>query len=340
MTVPITMPRFTIRGMAEAMGSPRLTVAFFLLMATGSLWIAQFGGDATVGSLPPLLLLTINLMASISTRPRFRADLPLLVFHLALLALVLLLAAARLIYFDGATILTAGTSFEGHLVKDSRGALHGNGLDTLRFANDGFTENFPQRGQYLSTYNRVRWWDEAGGSHVTEIGDDRPLILNGYRIYATARRGFSPTFFWQPATGEGGYGTVQLPDSNVDGMGPAVEWQLPSGPMSWVMLNLDSAPLPQAGAQREGLGEGSMGHHLVLRMGEQRITLKPGESAEIEGGRMTYVRLNSWMGYRIVKDPTEPWVVATVLVGIVSMMWFYVRLLRKPNQQDVLEQVA
>lgn len=319
------------RVTASALASPRLTVAFFLLLAVGSLWVAQGGGNATLVTSLPLSLLVVNLVASITTQARFRADLPLLLFHLALLALVALLALARLIYFDGATMLTAGTAFEGNLVKDARGPLHGDGVRALRFANEGFTENFPQRGQYHSTYNRVRWWDDAGQSHVAEIGDDRPLVLDGYRIYATGRRGFSPVFQWQPAGGQAGYGTVQLPDSSTEGLGPATAWPLPAGPQAWVMLNLEAAPTPQAGAQRTGLGESEMRHHLVLRVDEQRVTLRPGETIEIGGGRLSYVRLSSWMGYRIVKDPTEPWLVATILVGLASMLWFYARLLRKPR---------
>lgn len=319
------------RVTASALASPRLTVAFFLLMATAGLWVAQGGGNATLVTVLPLSLLVVNLAAAIKTQARFRADLPLLLFHLALLALVALLALARLIYFDGATILTAGTAFEGNLVKDARGPLHGDGVRALRFANEGFTESFPERGKYHSTYSRVRWWDEAGQGHVAEIGDDRPLVLDGYRIYATGRRGFSPLFQWQPTGGEAGFGTVQLPDSNTEGLGPAVAWQLPGGPQAWVMLSLEAAPTPQAGEQRSGLGESEIRHHLVLRVNEQRVILRPGESVEIGGGRLSYLRLSSWMGYRIVKDPTEPWLVATILVGLASMLWFYARLLRKPR---------
>ena len=319
------------RDLADMLASPRLTVAFFLLLAAGSLWVAQGGGNATVATVLPLSLLVVNLVASITTQARFRADLPLLLFHLALLALVALLALARLIYFDGATILTTGTAFEGDLVKDSRGPLHGDGVRSLRFANEGFTESFPERGKYHATYSRVRWWDAAGQSHLAEIGDDRPLILDGYRIYATQRRGFSPLFLWQPTAGEAAYGTVQLPDSDAGEVGSATSWALPSGPQAWVMLKLNAAPQPQPGEQRSGLGAHEVSHQLVLRVGEQRIELRPGGTAELDGGRLSYVRLDSWMGYHIVRDPTEPWLVATILVGIGSMLWFYARLLRKPR---------
>ena len=313
-----------------ALASPKLTVAFFLLLAAGSLWVAQGSADATLTTLPALILLVLNLAAAIVSNPRFRADLPLLLFHLALLALVVLMALARLIYFDGATILTAGTAFEGNLAKDTRGPLHGQGLRALRFANEGFTEKFPERSKYQVTYNRVRYWDGVGASHLVEIGDDRPLVLDGYRIYATQRRGFSPLFRWQPKVGESTLGTVQLPDRGDNELGPATSWQLPSGPQVWVLLNMEDSPAPAPGGQRNGLGADENAHSLVLRIGERRLMMRAGESVELDGGELSYLRLDSWMGYRIVYDPTEPWLVATVLVGIASLLWFYSRLLRRP----------
>lgn len=323
-------------GLLKTLASPRLTVAFFLLMAAGAIWVSR-GGEATSAALLPLALLVVNLAAAIFCSPRFRADLPLLLFHLSLLALVALFAVARLTYFNGAAILTSGTAFTGKLLLDQHGPLHGDGLDHLRFANEGFTENFPERGKYHATYNRVRWWDETGASGIAEIGDDRPLLLDGYRIYTTSRRGFSPLFYWQPESGNLELGTVQLPDYDSAGLGPAVAWHLPGGQEAWAMLVQEAvAEQPPAG-QRAGLGAPQAKHHLILRIGEQRWQLRPGEEIDLDGGKLTYVQLDSWMGYRIVHDMTEPWLVATVLVGIGALLWFYGRIFRRSGERMRLE---
>lgn len=324
-------------ALVAALASHRLTLVFFGLMIAGALWVAQGGGNPTLAALLPLSLLVANLAASIATRRRFRADLPLLLFHLALLAFVGLLGLARLIYFDGAAVLPVGTAFEGSLVRDERGPLHGEGLGTLRFANEGFTENFPERGSYHATYNRVRWWDSAGASHVAEIGDDRPLVLDGYRIYASARRGFAPLLRWQPHAGEATWGTVELPDHGSVGLGPASALTLPGGAEAWAMLHLDGAPRNEPGSSRANMELADVRHHLVLRVGERRAELRPGESLDLEDGRLSYVRLSSWMGYRIVKDPTEPWLVATVVIGIGSLLWFYAKRLRRPLESEARE---
>lgn len=332
-----TRPSATARAALVALGSPRLTVAFFLLMAASALWTAQAGIAPTVTTALPLSLLVVNLVAAIATNPRFRRDLPLLLFHLALLAFVILLLAARLTYFDGAAILTAGTAFEGKLVKNARGPLHGDGPEALRFANQGFNERFPARGQYHTTYNRIGWQDKSGATGVAEIGDDHPLVLDGYRIYTTGRRGFSPMFRWRPTSGTDELGTVQLPDNGDNGLGPAVEWKLPDGRSAWVLLSLDEQAIPAPGSARHGLGANDINHHLVLRADEQRHELRPGDTVELVTGQLTYLKLDSWMGYRIVKDLTEPWLVATVLVGVGALLWFYARLLRPSDDIDPKE---
>lgn len=312
------------------LASPHAAVAFFATAAAGALLTAEGWAAATPAMLAPLLLLVSSLIAAILRKPRFRRDLPLLVFHLALIALVALFGIARLTYFDGATILSAGTTYTGDLVKNDRGPLHGDGPERLRFANEGFNEHFPERGRYHVTYNRVRWWTSDGASGVAEIGDDRPLILEGYRIYATTRRGFAPLFEWRPRDGTAEYGTVQLPDSGNEDIGPAVSWHLPGGPEAWVMLDARPPENGAPGSMRPGLGEHTLPHALVLRIGNDRHVLSPGDTLTLPAGDLRYLTLDSWMGYRIVYDRTEPWLIATVATGISALLWFYLRRLLRP----------
>ncbi|MCM2313064.1 MAG: hypothetical protein NDI84_16850, partial [Steroidobacteraceae bacterium] len=139
-----------------ALASPKLSAIFFVVMAAAALWAKEPGRNITLAMLVPFLLLTLNLVAAIVTNRRFRADLPLLVFHLALLALIFALVAARLTYFEGQATVTAGTTFDGNLVGEEHGPLHDRTIADLRFTNLGFTENYPERGRYHATYNRIR----------------------------------------------------------------------------------------------------------------------------------------------------------------------------------------
>ena len=306
------------------MASRRLTVLFFLLTAGASLAIALEKMPATELMLAPFALLVANICAAIFTSARFRADLPLLLFHLCLVALVALVGLARLTYMEGVATLSSGTAFEGELLSDKRGLLHGGRLQDLHFSNDGFNESYFRRGTYRATYNRVRWLDDAGEWQSGEIGDDRPLVLHGYRIYTTKNRGFSPLFHWQPAEGkeprEGVYGTVQLNDMPIDTISPSMKWELPGGIPARATLNIER-PDAQAALHVEK----NLAHTLTLKIRDARHELRPGEKAVLPEGTLTYVQLDSWMGYQISYDPTRPWIMATVLLGIASLIWFYWR---------------
>lgn len=308
----------------KRLASPRLTVLFFLATAIGALLVARAGANATLMMALPFALLVLNTLAALITKARFRSDLPLLVFHLALLLLVVLFVAARLVYFQGGVKLSLGTGFNGELTVESRGLLHPGKVEQLRFENAGYTADYLKRGYENITYNKLRWWQD-GTARISVIGDDRPLILDGYRIYTTRTRGFSPLFQWQPYSGASEYGAVQLDDQGGEEFAPATEWQLPSGVKAWVMLEL--GPVTEALDRRRGnFKSQTLAHRLILRIGSDRYLLEPGQSLELPGGRLNYLRLDSWMAYRLVYEPLMPWMLATVAVGIVSLLWLYARL--------------
>lgn len=316
--------------LCQRLAAPRVTVAFFLLTALGALAVALLKASATLAMALPFVMLVLNLVAAVISKPRFRADLPLLVFHLALLALVVLLVMARLVYYQGGVILTTGSAFDGRMVVEEMGPLHRKTLDRLHFQHEGFTDRFRQRDARNVTYNKVRWWDEAGESHLSVIGDDRPLLLGGYRIYATRRRGLSPLFAWQRG-GQIEYGTVQLEDKGGEAFAPTAEWQLPGGPKVWVMVEVDRAPA-QALSRSGNYDTRSLAHRLVLRTEQGRHAMQPGQTLALPGGSLTYVRLDSWMGYRLVSEPLMPWLVATVAVGVLALVWFYIRVVFWPRR--------
>lgn len=319
-----------MRPCLTVLASPKLSAMFFVVMAAAALWAKEPGRNITLAMLVPFSLLTMNLVAAIVTNRRFRADLPLLVFHLALLALVLALVAARLTYFEGQATVTSGTAFDGNLLGEEHGPLHERRIGDLRFTNLGFTENYPVRGRYHTTYNRVRWLGSDGQTHVAEIGDDIPLIINGYRIYTSRHRGFSPVFRWQAADGSEDWGTVQLRDSNNGAFAGANEWTLPDGRTAWLMVDAEAPTRTEGASVRANLGAGSDARQLVLRIGDDRQVLTPGDQLTLAGGVLTYVRLDSWMGYRVISDPTRPWLIGAVLLGVLSLVWFYSRILLRP----------
>ncbi len=317
------MRRSALERWLFELAAPRWMVLFFVLTAAGALGVIYGFASATALMAVPFALLTVNLLAAIVVRPRFRADLPLLLFHLALLALVVLMVLARLIYFDATTALGRGAQFDGTLLTEDRGRLHAGDFERLKFSNEGFTAAAYREGIYRATYNRVGWVDQNGLPQLAEVGDDRPLVIGHYRIYTTAFRGFAPVFEWHPADGSmPRHGTVQLGYKGLDTFGQAAEWHLPNTETAWVMLEFLSGEEQSTASPNDTLAD-SLEHALVMRVGDDRHVLELGGSLQRPGGTLVYRELNSWMGYRIIYDPTEPWIMATVVAGLFSLIWFY-----------------
>lgn len=307
------------------LASPRWMLAFFGFAGAGALVSIQRPDWITAVWSVPLAVFALSLLAAVATNARLRRDAALLGLHLGLLILVLLIALARLTYLDGAVTLTQGSTFDGRLDLDQRGPWHDGAIEQLRFSNEGFTEDFNERASWKSTYNRVRWQDANGASHLAQIGDDHPLVMGGYRIYTTFNRGYSPVFHWQPVQGEEEFGTVQLRAGELD---MANNWQLPGGPEVWAMIDLPRPAVKlQPGEQSLNLGSEKKAHSLILHIGERREFLRPGESLLLPQGRLTYVSLKSWMGYRIVYDVAMYWMAAAALIVVLCMLAFYARLL-------------
>jgi cytochrome c biogenesis protein len=313
-----------------------LSIAFFVFAALCALATANEAASATVMMAVPFALLGLNLGAAILTQARFRSDTPLLVFHLALMAIALLFVFSRLTYFDGYAVLSRGQVFNGTYERSSYGPLHGPAPRPLPFVNVAFYEMDPD-GPYPKVVNRVMWKEPSSGQWKTgDIQNDRPLHLSGYRIYPRRFDGLSPLFRWARRDGLVDEGMLPLPPSDRAADFPrGVAWTLPGGPEIWAMLRLTADA--SAAETRLNAGADTIRHVVVLRVGEARHELLPGASIELDQGRLTYVALDAWKGYRVVHDPAEPWLAGAIIVAILALVWFYALRIARPVRQQCFE---
>lgn len=309
---------------------PRAVLAHFGSLRTTLVGMALLGAAAAASqasAVPAMAvlgvatgLLALNLLAALVVHPAFRRQLPLLVFHLALLALVVLAALGRMTALDGRFELTQGLGFDGKLIESAAGRWHHDALAQLALRHEGFEIDYAPGRKRGATRNRVVWVDAAGASHAAVIGDHRPLVLEGYRFYTSPNKGFAPLLTWRPREGEPVTGAVHLPSFPANELHQSREWALPDGRGVWVMLQFDETlidPKAQATFRLPGA------HRLVLRIGTQRAELAPGERIELEGGALVYDELRTWMGYRVSYDATLPWLLAAALLAAFSLMWHY-----------------
>lgn len=314
--------RYSFRRLVLALASLKLTPIGLLLLGAASVAVYKFDHGAVPWLAAPLLLLALNLIAAVATNGVFRRQLPLLVFHLALIALVLLAAAGRLSYLKGQAEVTEGAAFGGLKSRES-GPLHWGRLDQLHFINDGFEISYMAGPVMDRNVSRMRWQDGQRQERSGEVENNKPLVLLGYRIYPTSNKGFAPVFVWQAKGGLPMLTSVHLPSFPANATSQAQTWR-PQGSQAdfWVMLNVDENLIPSDRSSRFRLPDD---RKLVLRHREMRYEMQPGERLVLPDGTLEYRELRTWMGYRVFYDWTIPWMLAACAVAVLSMAWHFWR---------------
>lgn len=298
-------------------GSLRTTLALLALLA-----VVVMAKPSFIPLTLALGLLAVNLVAALFVHPLLRRQLPLLVFHLALLALLVLVGVGRMASLDGRFELTQGVPFDGHLLDKTTGPLYDAPLHRLAFTQHGFEIDYAPGRQRGATRNRVSWQGDDGSARSAVIGDHRPLVIDGHRIYTSPNKGFAPLLRWLPARGETLLGAVHLPSFPMHELRQSREWPLPDGREAWVMLQFDDTLIDPGKATAFRLPDS---HRLVVRIGDTRAALAPGERMALDGGTLVYEGLATWMGYRVAYDPTLPWLLAASLLAALSLAWHYAR---------------
>ncbi|HSD61186.1 MAG TPA: hypothetical protein VLC55_10070, partial [Burkholderiales bacterium] len=139
-----------------------------------------------------------------------------------------------------------------------------------------------------------------------------------YRFYTSFNKGFAPVFEWQPTGGARAVaGSVHLPSYPAHETAQAQEWEIPgTGETLWVMLRFDEVILAP---DRPSQFRPPERHVLVVRRGEARQELKPGDYLDLPQGRLAYRGLARWMGYAVYSDWTLPWLFATCALAAASL---------------------
>ena len=310
----------------NALASTRLTLVGLAVLAAGALAAGYAGVPAAWPLAFPLLLLSANLAAAVAVNPAFRREPPLFVFHVALFALVALAAAGRLTFLEGRVELSTGATFDGELTDVRAGPLHRSRLDDVAFTNEGFEIAYSPGRNRDETRNRVRWLED-GAMREAEIGDQKPLAVAGYRFYATANKGFAPLVAWTAPDGRLHRGTVHLPSYPLHDYGQWQDWTPPQARGGvWLMLDFDEVLIDPA---RRSEFRMPKEHALVVRAGDTKVRLAPGERVAVAGGVLAYEGLTTWMGYDVRYDWTPRWMLAAGVLAVAALGWHFARRFRR-----------
>jgi len=307
----------------QFIGSLKVTLLSLLALFGGVLWAYNRPEMQTLALVGPLFLCVVNLLAAIASQPRFRQQPALLGFHLALLAVIVLVALGRLTYLKGRVELTTGTGFDGVLQGVEKGPWHRYALADVSFVNTGFEIDYYEGIRRNITRNRVRWTDRSGAERSAVIGDDTPLVLRGYRFYTTFNKGFAPVFTWRPDAGAAVTGSVHLPGYPINEYRQANTWHPPGATTPlWVQLQFDDVILDPA---KPSVFRVPDRPRLVLRYADQRAWLVPGEAVRVPGGELRFEGVTTWMGYAVYYDWTLPWLLASSVFSVLSLLIHFIR---------------
>lgn len=310
-----------------ALASLRLTLAGFGLLAALLVYgrLTETPVDTAVAA--PFALLAVNLIAALVANPRLRGHLGLLVFHLALAAIAGLAAIGRLAGLSGHVEVTEGTAFDSRLVVANAGPLHRWRLDRVRFVQGGFDINYAPGMKREDTKSRVFIPGGTDGGETVVVGDDRPLVIGGYRFYTSFNKGFAPLLRYAGANGEAVLGTVHLPSYPLNYYQQGNEWTPPDGSRRVKLwLHLPRPGYVEDARWRFRAPDDAV---LVVMDGGARRELRPGETMRLGAGTLRYEELRGWMGYTISYDPTVPWILGACAAGAVGLAWHVAGKLRR-----------
>jgi len=304
-----------MRSIARSLASTRLTMAGFALLAAGTLASYNVPGAPAAFMVLPLALLALNLAAAIALRRPLRSG-GLGVFHVALLSCLLLVGWGRLTHMDGRVEVTEGTPLDPGLVEvTAAGPWNNAAWRAAAFLQGAWEVDYAPGLRRGHTRSEV-WL--PGEATPRTIGDDTPLVLEGYRFYTTSNKGFAPVIGWQRDGEEAVLGALHMPSYPVNDGNQHSTWTAPDGQAIKFWLRLEQA-VPGAAAWT--LAARTIPAVLVVEAAGQRHELRPGAAIRLQGATLRYERLTGWMGYRIFYDPTLLPLLAIALVGIAGLAW-------------------
>ena len=320
-----TLPRASYPvGLADMFASNRTTLNLLIVLAISVTIYYQVSLHERIWIIVlPSILLILNFLLALATRGILRNNGPLMVFHFALIALVILAFLGQMSVFKGTLELAENEEFAGQVENVRQGPWHQYGLTRTRFTNRGFQIRYNQGVKRDNTLNQIGLILDDGRQKVVEIGDHVPLVIGHYRFYTSHNKGYAPVFEWQPSgSADIIVGSIHLPAYPVHEYRQALEWQIPGTENKiWSMLIIEDNVLPK---DRAFDFQVPKQHRLVVRHLDQRYELRPGDELKLPQGILRYQKLTSWMGYKVDYDWTRPWLLATALFGLMGLILHFI----------------
>ena len=302
LVVRVASLKITLVGIV---GMISLALATYRNPDFGTVWLAV-----------PLAVLAVNLLAAILTNSAFRQQSALLVFHVCLLAVILLIGADLLTRFDGHVELVEGEVFDADTVEIvQQGALHHFVLDKVNFIQGSVAVAYLPGLIRLNTRSIVTEVGPHGQSQ--EIGDGNSVTFGSYRFSTTFNKGWAVILRWSGDDGVVQRGSINFPSFPEFEWKQANNWTTPGGEQVALELQFsDPVSRDRNWVLKSGESEFSL---IISDARPDSHELKPGHSVRMAHGTLTVEELRLWMGYRIDFNPLLPWIFAAAMLALFAL---------------------
>lgn len=287
--------------------------------------------------LVPSSLLAVHLAAALMHHRAFRTQPGLLLFHGALLLVMVLTGIDQLVTFSARVELVQGHAFDaGDIEVVEAGPLHRvRWLEDVRFVQRSIRVEYAAGMVRRRTRSRVSIM-QPGESRSMQFGDSRPLEAAGYRFYTTSNKGFSALLRFVPDSGSAHVGHVNFPSFPLNDWNQRNRWTTPQGESLALDLIVASGP---DGSGDWRFDEASLQRvkALNVRTARHSATLSAGDGLRVDGGWISYEGAQLWMGYHVVYEPLLHLTLGVALVGALGLAW---HVLRCPRLHDAVSEGA
>lgn len=314
-----------MRKWLQIVGSPKLALVGMVWLGIGAGLSYGNPMDVSIWVLvAPLAFMAVTLLCAIFGYPRIHRQTGLLVFHVGLLAIVVLAALGRLTFFEARVEMLEGNLFNAQDLLDVRqGRWHRGKLSEVEFVQGPYRVEYSAGLVRGRTFNDVAVRNRVGEWETRVIGDDRVLVMDGYRFYTSFNKGYAPLLTWQPDGGsEPVSGAVHMPSYPMFAHKQDQIWQPPQGPALKLWLRLETGLQEDQAWVLNGQPVRSV---LVVTEADKRHELLPGQAIAVAGGTVRYEKLLTWMGYKIFYDPTLHWMFAASVLSVAGLGWHFWR---------------
>lgn len=322
-----------MRSVLKTLASLRLTMVGLSVLIVNCIAISQWPDESIPWVVLPLSLLALNLFAALVVRHAFRHQAALLLFHVGLLAVLMLAAAGVLMRFDGSVELIEGESFDASAVT-ARGAgwLHPDRLERVDFAQGPLEVRYLSGFQRDTTHSRVVVSRSNGAGIERDIGDREGFTSHGYRFMTTFNKGYSVLVHWRDTDGREAIGAVNFPSYPKFDWKQVNDWTTPAGETLTFELKLAERVPDDAAWTLSSLGtDYEVG---IAGKGQTEKTIRAGQSMVVAGGKITIVDLRLWMGYRIDYNPLLPWLLTAAFLSLGALALHMVQKFRVPRATE------